>query len=59
MDNQNTIPSQLGPVTTIPALLTPSSGPAAARSGARAAPGLWFTLVLLVLAVVLVVVAVG
>ncbi len=57
MENQNTIPSPLGPVTTIPAPLIPGADPPAANAGKG--PSLWFRLLLTLCAVVLVVYFVG
>jgi len=54
MDNENTIPSQLGPVNTIPAPLVSLPDPAAQSAGTDAGAGWVFKLVLGVLAIVLV-----
>lgn len=49
MDNHNTIPSQLGPATTIPAPLHSSFGPAEGRRDAGVISGMWVKLALVAL----------
>lgn len=53
MDNQSTIPSQLGPVQTIPAPLTSASGRSEPESGSAEGSGLMIKLVFAALAVAL------
>ncbi len=51
MDHENTIPSQLGPVTTIPAALGSSSRPASLEAESTGLGGLIVKLLLLAVTV--------
>ncbi|MEO7938003.1 MAG: hypothetical protein ABIR55_05225 [Burkholderiaceae bacterium] len=51
MDHENTIPSQLGPVTTIPAILAASTRPGALEPESTGIGGLVLKLVLLAVTV--------
>ncbi|MEO8542682.1 MAG: hypothetical protein ABI434_03825 [Burkholderiaceae bacterium] len=55
MEHENTIPSQLGPVNTIPAPLGAIVGHTAPATEADAGSGLWFKLIMVALAVALIV----
>jgi hypothetical protein len=59
MDNESTIPSQLGPVHTIPAPLAASSGRADAQAEAHEGSGWLFKLVVAALAVGLLIYLLG
>jgi hypothetical protein len=59
MDNESTIPSQLGPVHTIPAPLASSSGRADAQPEGHEGSGWLFKLVVAALAIGLLIYLVG